>query len=85
MDGASGNEDSALRDRAKAILRASMHDLLSLGVAGHASEISSARVQESAGCYAQAWSASTLLEASLLIPDIPLPTGIRFLSLDGVR
>jgi hypothetical protein len=45
-----------------AIVRASVHDLLALGFAGHTSEISSAAAQEAAGCYAQAWSASTLLE-----------------------
>jgi glycogen debranching enzyme len=51
--------------QANALLRASVRDLLDEGVAGHASEISSAGRQEAMGCHAQAWSASTLLEALL--------------------
>jgi glycogen debranching enzyme len=47
------------------IRAASMHDLLSMGFCGHVSEISSAASQEAAGCWSQAWSASTLLELLL--------------------
>lgn len=43
-------------------LDAGKRDLLEQGFIGHASEISSADVQEAGGCHAQAWSASTLLE-----------------------
>jgi hypothetical protein len=45
-----------------AIREASMRDFLEQGFCGHASELSSAEKQEAAGCHAQAWSASTLLE-----------------------
>lgn len=41
---------------------ASERDLLSLGICGHASEISSASCQEPMGCHAQAWSAGTFVE-----------------------
>lgn len=47
------------------ICAASMDDLLAQGFAGHASELSSAKLQEAAGCYSQAWSASTLLELQI--------------------
>ena len=51
------------------IAAASMHDLLAHGYAGHASELSNAIDQEPAGCYAQAWSASTLLELLQSLDD----------------
>ncbi|MDD9954216.1 MAG: hypothetical protein OXR66_07840 [Candidatus Woesearchaeota archaeon] len=44
-----------------AIIQASKQDM-HLGFVGHCSEISSAAQQEPCGCWAQAWSASTLLE-----------------------
>lgn len=47
------------------ITDASMRDLLEQGFAGCSSEISSANSQIAGGCYAQAWSASTLLELLL--------------------
>jgi hypothetical protein len=50
---------------ARALVSASLHDQLFLGYAGHCSEVSSATQQEACGCHAQAWSASTLLEALL--------------------
>jgi len=49
------------------IVAASEHDLLTLGYIGHCSEVSSASVQEAAGCHAQAWSASTLIELQILL------------------
>lgn len=44
------------------LVNASAQDILELGFAGHASEVSSAHAQEAHGCYAQAWSAATYLE-----------------------
>jgi len=44
------------------ITAASMRDLVEQGIVGCCSELSSAGHQEAAGCHAQAWSASTLLE-----------------------
>ncbi|MBR9700960.1 hypothetical protein GOV11_03795 [Candidatus Woesearchaeota archaeon] len=49
----------------KRVISAGLTDLLSLGFMGHCSEISSAEEQEAAGCWSQAWSASTLLELLL--------------------
>ncbi len=46
----------------KLIKKASIKDMLSMGFVGHCSEVSSAEKQEAFGCWAQAWSASTLLE-----------------------
>ena len=51
------------KEQVRAIISASMRDLLSQGYAGHCSELSEAAGQKAAGCHAQAWSASTLLEA----------------------
>lgn len=51
------------------IAAASVHDLSAHGYAGHASELSNAADQEPAGCYAQAWSASTLLELLQSLED----------------
>ena len=50
------------RDRVNRLRDASVHDLLWLGISGHASEVSSAEAQRAEGCLAQAWSAATLLE-----------------------
>jgi glycogen debranching enzyme len=47
------------------IFSASMDDFLAQGFAGHCSELSSAKSQDAAGCYAQAWSVSTLLELQI--------------------
>ena len=44
------------------IIFASAKDITELGFSGHASEVSSAVVQEAQGCYAQAWSAATFVE-----------------------
>ncbi|MBT3406952.1 hypothetical protein HN419_07390 [Candidatus Woesearchaeota archaeon] len=46
----------------KEILEASKRDILSKGIIGHSSEVSSAWRQESNGCGAQLWSASTFIE-----------------------
>ena len=44
------------------IIEASVHDMLYSGFIGHCSEISSAKERSSFGCWAQAWSAATLVE-----------------------
>ena len=49
-------------DRIEAIISASVHDCLELGAFCAFSEVSSAHVQDSNGCWAQTWSAATLLE-----------------------
>ncbi len=49
------------------ILHASMEDCLRHGFVGHCSEISSAAKMEAFGCWAQAWSASTLVELLMKI------------------
>jgi hypothetical protein len=54
-------------EKTRAIVGASMRDLLGMGFCGHVSEVSAARQQEADGCHSQAWSASTLLEALLRI------------------
>lgn len=46
----------------KAIKQASVNEMLWKGVLGHCAEVSSAKVQSSEGCFAQAWSAATLIE-----------------------
>jgi len=46
----------------RSLLAASVNELLWGGVAGHAAELSSASRQTSSGCFAQAWSAATLVE-----------------------
>lgn len=51
----------------KQIIDASSKDILEQGYVGGASELSSAAHQEAEGALAQAWSASTFLEAVLLI------------------
>ncbi len=58
-------DPDAYKECISRICAASMDDLLTQGFAGHSSELSSARSQEAAGCYAQAWSASTLLELQI--------------------
>lgn len=45
-----------------ALTRSATDDLLFKGFLGHASEISDAESQNPAGCWAQAWSAATLIE-----------------------
>ena len=45
------------------ILDASAKDILDLGLAGCASEVSSANDQRAEGCMAQAWSVGTYIEA----------------------
>lgn len=54
-------------DYIEAILAASTRDLLAQGYAGHASEISDAAEQNPMGCFAQAWSAATLVELMQLM------------------
>jgi hypothetical protein len=51
------------RNEVRELLSASLRDLLSQGYCGHCSELAEASTQRPAGCHAQAWSASTLLEA----------------------
>ena len=51
------------KDVIKKILDASAKDILDLGLAGCASEVSSAKEQRAEGCLAQAWSAATYIEA----------------------
>lgn len=53
-------------EHARRILDASLRDIQEQGFIGHCSEISSAVRQEARGCWAQAWSASTLVELLLL-------------------
>jgi hypothetical protein len=60
-------DSAGFRHEVRSIIDTSMRDLLSQGFAGHCSEVSSAGQQEACGCHAQAWSASTLLEALLLV------------------
>lgn len=56
-------------DVADAVFSSSRDELLWSGACGSPAEISSAKAQESFGCWSQAWSASTFLElAALLIP-----------------
>ena len=50
------------QERVDAIVDASVHDCLELGAFLGLSEVSSAYVQDSNGCWAQTWSAATLLE-----------------------
>jgi hypothetical protein len=50
------------RERIEAIIDASVHDCLELGAFLGLSEVSSAHRQDSNGCWAQTWSAATLLE-----------------------
>lgn len=45
-----------------ALMKSATQDLLFEGFIGHASEISDASSQKPAGCWAQAWSAATLIE-----------------------
>lgn len=58
-------------EQVRAIMAASWRDLTSMGYVGYASEVSSAGMQEPCGCFAQAWSASTMLEAlsAIGLPD----------------
>ena len=49
------------------ILEASKEETLFKGYIGHSAEISSASTLCSQGCWAQAWSAATLIEALKLI------------------
>lgn len=49
-------------DRIDAIIEASVHDCLELGAFLGFSEVSSAHVQDSNGCWAQTWSAATFIE-----------------------
>ncbi|MBR9703447.1 hypothetical protein GOV10_05380 [Candidatus Woesearchaeota archaeon] len=49
-------------DYIDALTRSATDDLLFKGFIGHASEISDAEAQNPAGCWAQAWSAATLIE-----------------------
>lgn len=63
------SQDDRFGQYCRAIEEASMRDFLEMGFPGHASEISSAERQEAMGCHAQAWSASTLLEAIRFYPQ----------------
>jgi glycogen debranching enzyme len=49
-------------ERIEAIIEAAVHDCLELGAFCGLSEVSSAHQQDSNGCWAQTWSAATLLE-----------------------
>lgn len=49
-------------ERIERIIEASIHDCLELGAFCAFSEVSSAHVQDSNGCWAQTWSAATFLE-----------------------
>jgi hypothetical protein len=60
-------DDQGFSHEVHKIIDASLRDLLSQGYVGHCSELSDAAGQWAAGCHAQAWSASTLLEALLKI------------------
>lgn len=50
------------QEKIKSIINASTKDILQNGFAGHASELSSAQIQDASGTGAQAWSASTFVE-----------------------
>ena len=57
----------------KEILMGSAKDILELGLAGHASEISSASIQRGEACLAQAWSTATFVElVTELFPESDL-------------
>lgn len=52
------------------ILQSSVSECLWEGIVGHAAEVSSASHRTSSGCFAQAWSASTLVELACLIKNV---------------
>jgi hypothetical protein len=60
---------AAFRAPIQKILQASVADLLSQGICGHCSELSSAAAQEPMGCHSQAWSAATLIELAQAVRD----------------
>ena len=63
-------DDEKYKDYINKILKASAKDILECGFSAHASELSSAMVQESFGCWSQAWSSATFIElVSSLYPS----------------